>query len=107
MPEHLARLDLVYRHPNGMYAGPNFELASGWYVDQANTLKAPGYGIVNFTLGYAPSKGNFRVFLDARNLANKFYAAQSDYMVDARVQPNNVFYPGQTRVVFIGVEANW
>ncbi|MCC2595226.1 TonB-dependent receptor [Pusillimonas sp. MFBS29] len=107
IPEHLARLDLVYHHPDGFYGGPNFEFASGWDVDQANTLVAPGYGIINFTLGYAAPKDRYRVFIDVRNLADKYYATSTDYMVDARYQPQNVFYPGQTRTVFAGLQLNW
>lgn len=107
IPEHLARLDLIYRHPSGYYGGPNFEFASGWYVDQANTLKAPGYGIINFTIGYEAPGGRYRVFIDARNLADKYYATSTNYIVDARVQPSDVFYPGQTRAVFAGLQLNW
>ena len=107
VPPHLARLDVSYRHPSGFYAGPTVELASGWKVDQANTLTAPGYGTLNVTLGYQPPHGRYRVFIDARNLANKYYAATTNYLVDARLQSKDVFHPGQTRAVFVGAQINW
>ncbi|HWK71654.1 MAG TPA: TonB-dependent receptor [Burkholderiaceae bacterium] len=107
IPQHVARLGLVYRHPKGYYAGPSIELASSANVDQANTLRAPGYGIVNFTLGYKDPADRYRLFIDARNLANKYYVATTDYVVDANSRDRAVFYPGQTRSVYIGFEANW
>lgn len=109
IPPHIARLDLLYEHPGGFYGGPNIELASGWQVDQANSLQAPGYGVINFTAGYREPGGRYRVFVDARNLANKYYAATSDYIVDARApgQTPYLFYPGRTRAVFMGLEMAW
>lgn len=101
---HSARLDLVYRHPSGVYLGPNVELASSWYVDQANTIKAPGYGIVNFTLGYADPDGQYQVFLDARNLANKRYAATTDYTVNAQGRDALAYNPGLPRSLYLGMQ---
>ncbi len=107
IPEHVAQLVLTYRHVSGVYAGPQVQLASAWQVDQANTLQAPGFGVVNFTLGYAPPKRGYRVFLEMRNVANKHYVATTDYVVDARTQRLDVFYPGQSRIAFLGMQVNW
>src|SRR5690606_20313606 len=82
------------------------EFASSAYVDQANTLRAPGYGIVNFTVGYAHPSGRYRVFLNARNLADKRYAASSEFL--ALAGPNEAaFQPGLRRSVFAGAEIRW
>lgn len=106
IPVHFGRVDLTYRHPSGVYLGPDFEFASSAYADQANTLQAPGYGIVNFTLGYARPAANYRVFLSARNLADKRYAASTEYLAVA--QPNEAaFNPGMRRSVFVGAEILW
>ncbi|MFW7340917.1 TonB-dependent receptor [Pollutimonas sp. H1-120] len=107
IPQHVARFGLVYRHPQGFYGGPSIELASSSDVDQANTLKAPGYGLVNFTLGYKDPGERYRIFIDARNLTNKYYVATTDYVVNAGSRDRAVFYPGQTRAVYIGFQANW
>lgn len=104
---HSARLDLVYRHPSGVYVGPNIELASNWYVDQANTIKAPGYGIVNVTLGYADPNGRYLLFLDARNLADKRYAATTNYTVNAKGTDVAAYNPGLPRSLYVGAQLTW
>jgi len=107
IPPHFGRVDFTYRHPSGFYLGPSFEFASRWYVDQANTLSAPGYAIVNATLGYAAPGGKYLVFLDVRNIADKRYAATTDYIVDAGGSDAAVFNPGLARSVFAGVQLRW
>ncbi|MFT0545626.1 TonB-dependent receptor family protein [Allopusillimonas ginsengisoli] len=102
---HVAQLSVLYRHPSGIYAGPGIEMASGWYVDQANSLKAPGYGVVNFTFGYETPDGKFRVALDGRNLTGKRYAALTEYVLDARkMVDKRYFTPGQQRAVFLSLQ---
>lgn len=106
IPEHYGRAAATYRHPSGVYLGPDLEFASSAYVDQANTLQAPGYGIVNFTVGYAHPSGRYRVFVNARNLADKRYAASTEYMASATIN-EAAFNPGLRRSVFAGAEILW
>lgn len=107
IPRHYARLDLSYRHPSGFYAGPSLELASSRPVDQANTLYAPGYGIINLTVGYAAPNGRYRLYLDARNLTDRHYVASTDYVVNARGRDMLAFYPSLTRSLYAGVQFQW
>lgn len=107
IPPHFARFDLTYRHPAGWYVGPSLEFASSWYVDQANTLKAPGYGIVNATLGYGTPDDRWRVFVNLRNLGDKRYAATTDFLVSANGVDARVFNPGLSRAVYAGVQTRW
>ncbi|KAA0890758.1 TonB-dependent receptor domain-containing protein [Pusillimonas sp. ANT_WB101] len=105
VPPHMAQLTMLYRHPSGFYAGPGIETASGWYVDQANSVKAPGYGVVNFTMGYEAPDGKYRVALDGRNLTGKRYAAMTEYVLDARkMGDKRYFTPGQQRAVFLSLQ---
>ncbi len=106
IPEHVLQAGWTYRHASGFYIGPSVVLGSDWYADQANTLKAPGYGVLNLGAGYI-SRNGYRLFLDARNLGDKHYAATANYLVDARTQQSNVFRPGQTRVVYVGIETRF
>ncbi|CAM5450689.1 TonB-dependent receptor family protein [Eoetvoesiella caeni] len=107
VPDHFGRIDLTYRHPTGVYAGPSLVYSSGWQVDQANTLKAPGYGVINFTLGYAAPSGRYTLFLDARNLNDKRYAASSDYISTATGPDQRAFYSGLGRSLFVGASVKW
>lgn len=106
LPEHYGRVSLRYVHPNGWYAGPDWEGASSWYVDQANTLRAPGYGLWNLTAGYARPDAKGRVFVSVRNLANKAYIASTKYVVAASPEVE-VFNPGQGRTWIAGMQWQW
>lgn len=106
IPQHFGRARLTYKHPSGMYAGPTLHFASSAYADQANTLKAPGYGLVDFTVGYSHPSGRYRVFVDARNLADKRYAASTQFLAQAGSN-EAAFNPGMRRAIFTGVEVLW
>ena len=108
IPEHFARLSLRYRHPSGFYVGPSLEIASGWNVDQANSLRAPGYAVLNATMGYQSPDKRWTVYLDLRNLTNRPYAAATEYVVDARgIGDPSVYLPGTARMAFAGLEWHW
>ena len=106
IPQHYGRAGVTYRHPSGVYLGPDLEFASSSYVDQANTLRAPGYGVLNFTIGYANPSGRYRVFVNARNLADKRYATSVESMARAGADAA-AFYPGMRRSIFAGAEILW
>uniref|UniRef100_UPI003340ECF0 hypothetical protein n=1 Tax=Pusillimonas noertemannii TaxID=305977 RepID=UPI003340ECF0 len=65
-----------------------------------------GYGVVNFTVGYAHSSGRFRVFVNARNLADKRYAASIEQTARAGAG-EAAFYPGMRRSIFAGAQVLW
>ncbi|MBV6272597.1 TonB-dependent receptor [Alcaligenaceae bacterium CGII-47] len=106
VPAHFGRLEITRRYPSGLYIGPRLEFASSAYADQANTLQAPGYGIINLALGYAPASKHYRIFIDARNLTDRRYAASTEYVVAAK-PGDAVFNPGLRRSIFIGGEFSW
>lgn len=108
LPAHVVKADVRYRHPSGFYAGPSFELASGWNVDQANTLRAPGYGILSASIGYQAPDDRLRMYLELRNLTDRRYAAVTEYTVDASGQGDlAVYIPGASRMLFAGMEWRW
>jgi iron complex outermembrane receptor protein len=75
VPRRFYQGELQYAHPGGLYAGVSVQAASRNDVDYANSFAAPGYGIVNASLGYDHPTGGWKVFLDLRNLANKHYVS--------------------------------
>lgn len=106
VPKHYGNVRATYRHPAGLYLGPSLEFGSSTYADQANTLKAPGYGILNFAMGYVHPSGRYRLFLSARNIADKHYAASTQFL--ARASSNEAaFNPGLSRSLFAGAEISW
>jgi iron complex outermembrane recepter protein len=104
IPPHFARFDLIWRHRSGFYFGPKVDAASSLFVDLANTWKAPGYAIVGATTGYYWHDQRFHIFLDLRNLGNRYYAATTEYVTNAHHADTAAFNPGLTRSVFGAVE---
>lgn len=104
IPKQISRAELQYEHPAGFYAGPNVEWVSNrTAVDHKNTFFANPYAIVGFKAGYAPSKG-WTVFVDARNLADKEYAATTGVTTNASFADTAQFLPGDGRSYYAGVE---
>jgi iron complex outermembrane receptor protein len=108
IPEHFYRAELLYTHPCGFYVGPNVAAVFGHYpVDFANTLFAPPYGIMGFRIGYQSPKHGFSVFIDARNLTDEHYISTVDPLANARGRDQQVFYPGDGRAVYAGLQFLW
>lgn len=101
IPPHYLRAELLYKHPSGVYAGPNVEwVPVAYYVDDANTLDSSPYALLNFRAGYDRGKGP-SIYLDARNLLNVNYIASAN--VTARASANQaLFEPGNGRSVTVG-----
>jgi iron complex outermembrane recepter protein len=106
VPRQVASAELLYKLDNGFYLGPNVRLASSTYVDHANTLKAGGYGVAGFKIGQQFSR-QVSWFIDARNLADKTYAATTNVTADARGADGRYFYPGDGRSLYAGVELKY
>jgi len=106
-PVDFYKAELLYKHPCGFYCGPNVEWNIVKYpVDEANTLFADPYALLGFRMGYKSKRG-FEIFLEARNLTNKTYAATVEPVGDARVEGADSFNPGNGRGFYAGVSAEW
>ena len=115
IPPVLIRGEAFYRWgdligPNGLpstYAGPKFEWATKAPMDAANSLSNDAYVIWGFKAGQKIDK-NWSWFADARNLSNKKYAAttniSSNYFGGTTAA---VYYPGDGRSVYVGLDRKW
>ncbi len=102
-PEHQYRVALKYEHASGFYIEPSLDWRPhGAFADYANTLKTPGYALVNLGLGWRFASG-VTLFLDARNLADKRHVAEMGAVADARRATPATFYPGEGRAAFAGL----
>ncbi len=103
VPPHLYRAELRHDHPSGWFVAPSVEWTpSDSWVDYQNTLKAPGYTVVNFGAGWTLPNGA-ALFVDARNLFDERYVSNFSAVTDARTASTAVFWPGEGRSVFMGV----
>jgi TonB dependent receptor len=77
VPPHYLRAEVLYKHPNGFYAGPNVEwMPQAFFADNANTLTVDPYALLNFKIGYDPGIG-WSGYLEGRNLLDTRYISTS------------------------------
>ena len=110
-PPIIVRGESLYRfgaEVNGkpsFYAGPKIE----WVprkapMDNTNSVYRDGYTLVGFKAGQAIDK-KWSWFADARNLTNQKYAADSSISANlAGVNTAALYYPGDGRALYLGVE---
>lgn len=105
-PEHQYRVSLRYDGPHALFVEPfvDWRMKAPW-VDYANTLKAPGFALLNVSAGIG--LGPATLFVDARNLTGKAYTAEFAAVTDARTASTAVFFPGEGRSIFGGVRVGF
>jgi len=103
LPRWVYQAELQYEHPSGLYANLNFRATSAYFVDYANTLKAPSYGLWGLKLGYEAPSRHWSAFVDLRNLANKHYVTAAYTEYNLKGADSAVFYPGDGFGAFGGI----
>ncbi len=104
LPPHLIRGELVWENAAGWYAGPTFEwVPVKAYIDHRNTFAADPYAIFAFKFGRRLESG-LSWFVEARNLADKKYAATTGVIDNAAGVDQRQFLPGDGRSVYAGIE---
>lgn len=107
IPEQYVRAKLDYANTLGWTLSPNIEyVPQGYFVDLANTLSSDPYLLLGLNASYKFSD-TLRVFVDARNLTDKVYAATTGVIVNANGADSAQFSPGEGRSVYAGVEVKW
>jgi iron complex outermembrane receptor protein len=106
-PVDYYKAELLYEHPCGFYCGPNVEWNMVKYpVDEANTLFADPYALLGFRMGYKSPKG-YELYLEAKNLTDKIYAATVEPVGNAQLEGADDFNPGNGRAYYGGVSWTW
>lgn len=102
VPPHTIRAEVLYKHPNGFYAGPNVEwMPQIFFADNANTLTVDPYALVNFKIGYDRGTG-WSGYLEARNLFDTRYIS-STITADIAGPASALFNPGYGRAIYGGL----
>lgn len=103
--EHVLRTSLSWRRFDGLFVTPSIDwVPQGVWADYANTLRTPGYVLVNLEAGFDAGEG-LSFFVDARNLANRRHITDVSTIANAATAPASglaVFYPGSGRTVRVG-----
>jgi iron complex outermembrane receptor protein len=103
-PRHYLQTELRYDHPSGAWFGPGIEsVPESYFVDSANTARAPAYTLFNIRAGYTYKPWNLDLLFEGRNLTDKSYVA--GVFVD---DGNGRYYqPGDGRGFFGGLRWRW
>lgn len=105
-PRHYLRAELLYKHANGFYIGPNLEwVPESYYVDSANTVKTEPYAIWGLKAG-VDNGGPVSAYVEARNIANTAYIASAS-IVNQATATSALFEPGTGRAVYAGMKYRW
>ncbi len=104
-PRHFLRAEVLYKHANGFYIGPNIEwVPQAYYVDSANTLTTQAYAIWGLKAGV--DDGKYSMYLEARNIANTAYIASASIINQANATMP-LFEPGTGRAIYAGMKVRW
>lgn len=102
VPPHYLRAELLYKNPNGFYAGPNVEwMPQQFFADNANTLTVDPYALLNFKIGYDRGSG-WSAYLEGRNLFNTRYISAT-MTAGTATAASALFNPGYGRAIYGGV----
>lgn len=102
VPPHYLRAEVLYKHPNGFYAGPNVEwMPEAFFADNANTLTIDPYALLNFKIGYDRGAG-WSAYLEGRNLFDSRYISTT-IIADVATPASALFNPGYGRAIYGGL----
>jgi iron complex outermembrane receptor protein len=105
-PRHYLRAELLYKHPSGIFAGPNIEWSpEAFFVDSANTLSTTSYALLGAKLGF-DNGGTWTAYIEGRNLTDEVYIASASIDDDANAD-SALFEPGTGRAVYAGIQYRW
>ncbi|HJR75127.1 MAG TPA: TonB-dependent receptor [Luteimonas sp.] len=104
VPPQQLRATLRWSPDERFYVAPNLESApQDYFIDHANSFRAPGYTIYGLRIGGKFASG-WSWFADARNLGDRKWIASTNVVADARGRDAANFLPGDGRSFFAGLE---
>ena len=104
-PRQFLRAEVLYKHGNRFYIGPNVEwVPQAYYADSANTLATEAYAVWGLKAGV--DDGKYSIYLEARNIANTAYIASSA-IIDRATASSPLIEPGTGRAVYAGMRVKW
>lgn len=103
-PGHVLKGEVLYRHANGFFAGPTFDIVASRYADFSNTYKVDSYNLLGFRLGLATEQWEW--YAELRNLTGKKYV--SLFSVKDRAAPEAaILQAGEPRSVYVGAKVRF
>ena len=90
----------MYRHGNGFFAGPTFDIVDDRFGDFANNKDIEGYELLGLRTGL--ERDNWEVYLEGRNLTDEVYVSNVSVSDNEAVNPVSI-QAGEPRSFYAGV----
>jgi iron complex outermembrane receptor protein len=104
VPPQQLRVALRRELDGHLHIEPNLEwVPQGYYVDHANSFRAPGFATFGLKLG-GDIGARWQWFADLRNLGDRKWIASTNVVADARGLDGRNFLPGDGRSLYLGLE---
>ncbi|MBF6023531.1 TonB-dependent receptor family protein [Lysobacter niastensis] len=104
VPPQQMRMTVRWSPGDGLYIAPNVEwVPQDYYVDHANSFRAPGYAVTGLRIG-GHVGAQWSWFVDARNLGDRRWIASTNVVADAHGMDQANFLPGDGRAFYAGIE---
>lgn len=103
-PRYAVRSEILYRHKNGWFAGPTFDLVGKRYADFSNTYQVGSYALWGLRAGYTTKQ--WEIYGELRNLADKAYIARSS-VLDLAAPNAAILSPGEPRSAYFGARLRY
>jgi iron complex outermembrane receptor protein len=104
VPPQQLRAALRWGRGARFHVEPNVEwVPQGYFVDHANTFRAPAHATVGLKLGGEAGAG-WNWFADLRNLGDRRWIAGTNVIADAGGRDGQNFLPGDGRSAYLGLE---
>lgn len=103
-PDYFIKGEVLYRHANGFFAGPTFDVVGERYADFSNSYKIDSYALMGLRVGLA--REDWEIYGEVRNLTDKTYVAFNS-VVNEAAPDAAILNPGEPRSLLAGVRLNW
>ena len=100
-PDFFIKGELLYRHANGFFAGPTFDIVDDRYADFMNTYEVDGYELLGLRAGL--TRDTWEVYVEGRNLTDEAYVTNLSVR-DQAPEDAALLQAGEPRSVYAGVK---
>ena len=102
-PGYVIKGEIIYRHSNGFYAGPTFDIVDERYADFSNTYTIDSYALLGLRTGL--SGNGWEAYAELRNLTDKKYVS-SHSVRDIAFEDDAILNAGEPRSVYFGLKVS-
>lgn len=103
-PDYTLRGELLYRHADGFYGGPTFDVVGERFADFANTYRVDSYELLGVLAGW--SNTELSLYVEVRNLLDEDYVSAHSVR-DIASETDALLNPGEPRSVYAGVQVQF